>query len=67
MGVFLHFQQDPLLARTVILRNQWATEAVFKMLDDEIVKGKLGRFTAADCVRRGRIRCTPTCTRNSWP
>jgi Leucine-rich repeat (LRR) protein len=36
LGVFLHFQDDPLLARTVILQNQWATEAVFRILDDEI-------------------------------
>ncbi|MBP6811054.1 MAG: leucine-rich repeat domain-containing protein [Saprospiraceae bacterium] len=51
LGVFLHFQDDTLLARTVILQNVWATEAVFKMLDDEMVKGKLGRFTEADCQR----------------
>ena len=44
LGVFLHFQDEPLLARTVILQNTWATEAVFKMFDDEIVKGKLGHF-----------------------
>lgn len=40
-----------MLARTVILQNEWATEAVFKMLDDEAVKGAWGRFTAADCAR----------------
>lgn len=51
LGVFLHFQDDPLLARTVILQNTWATEAVFKMLDDETVKGKLGRFADEDCQR----------------
>ncbi|MFN0176887.1 MAG: COR domain-containing protein [Saprospiraceae bacterium] len=51
LGVFLHFQDDSLLARTVILQNSWATEAVFKMLDDETVKGKLGRFTEGDCNR----------------
>ncbi len=51
LGVFLHFQDDALLARTLILQNNWATEAVFKMLDDETVKGKLGRFTEADCQR----------------
>ena len=45
LGVFLHFQDDALLTRIVILQNNWATEAVFKMLDDETVKGKLGRFT----------------------
>jgi len=51
LGVFLHFQDDQLLARTVILQNQWATAAVFKVLDDEKVKGQLGRFTADDCTR----------------
>ncbi len=51
LGVFLHFQDEPLLARTVILQNTWATEAVFRMLDDETVKGKLGHFDSADCRR----------------
>ena len=51
LGVFLHFQDDWLLAKTVILQNTWATEAVFKMLDDETVKLALGRFTLQDCQR----------------
>jgi len=51
LGVFLHYQDDELLNRTVILQNHWATEAVFKILDDEIVKAQLGRFTATDCER----------------
>ena len=51
LGVFLHFQDDPLLARTVILQNEWATKAVFRILDDERVKGKVGRFTNDDCQR----------------
>ena len=52
LGVFLHFQDDPLLARTVILQNQWATEAVFRILDDETIKKKkLGRFNHDDCAR----------------
>lgn len=51
LGVFLHFQDEPLLARTVILQNTWATEAVFRMLDDETVKGRLGHFDNADCRR----------------
>jgi hypothetical protein len=54
LGVFLHFKDDELLARTVILRNDWATEAVFRILDDEVVKKKLGRFTSADCERLWR-------------
>jgi hypothetical protein len=51
LGVFLHFQDDPLLARTIVLQNQWATQAVFKMLDDETVKGYGGRFDESDCKR----------------
>ncbi len=51
LGVFLHFQDEPLLANVVILQNTWATEAVFKILDDEIVKAESGYFTSADCKR----------------
>jgi hypothetical protein len=51
LGVFLHFQDDMLLKRTVILQNEWATEAVFRLLDDEKVKGKRGRFDQEDCAR----------------
>lgn len=51
LGVFLHFQDDPLLRKTVILQNQWATDAVFRMLDDEVVKQAKGHFTLKDCRR----------------
>jgi internalin A len=51
LGVFLHFQDDSLLARTVILQNEWATSAVFRILDDETVKSHFGRFGSADCER----------------
>lgn len=51
LGVFLHFQDDPVLSDTVILQNEWATAAVFKILDDETVKAKHGRFTVADSQR----------------
>ncbi len=54
LGVFLHFQDDALLARTVILQNQWATEAVFRILDDETVKARFGRFDSDDCERLWR-------------
>ncbi len=54
LGVFLHFQDDPLLTRTVILQNQWATEAVFKILDDETIKANWGHFDVADCRRLWR-------------
>jgi hypothetical protein len=51
LGVFLHFQEDPLLSRVVILQNDWATEAVFKILDDEPTKAKKGYFNRTSCRR----------------
>ena len=57
LGVFLHFQDDPLLARTIILQNTWATEAVYRILDDEVVKGKRGRFNFEDCQRFWPDKC----------
>jgi Leucine-rich repeat (LRR) protein len=51
LGVFLHFQDDMLLKRTVILQNEWATEAVFRILEDEEVKRKRRRFGKEDYER----------------
>ncbi len=51
LGVFLHFQDESSLEKMVILQNEWATEAVFKIIDDEIVKAKSGMFTREDCRR----------------
>jgi internalin A len=52
LGVCLHFQEDKVLKNLVILKNSWATEAVFKMLDDETVKqDNMARFDALDCRR----------------
>ncbi|NTV66504.1 MAG: TIR domain-containing protein [Chlorobaculum sp.] len=51
LGVFLHFQQPRELRRTVFLQNKWVTDAVFRILDDEQVKARRGRFTLADCDR----------------
>ncbi|MCP5142179.1 MAG: hypothetical protein H6980_07500 [Gammaproteobacteria bacterium] len=52
LGVFLHFQHVPELRRTLFLQNQWVTDAVFRVLDDEDVKtSNRGRFTVADCDR----------------
>src|SRR5271166_53748 len=48
LGVCLHFQDDPLLKYTMILRPEWATTAVYKVLDMEKVHKDLGRFTRDD-------------------
>ncbi|MGE0477901.1 MAG: COR domain-containing protein [Nitrospirales bacterium] len=51
LGVFLHFQDDRLLRRMVILQNSWATDAVFRILDDPTVVKHFGHFTLLDCER----------------
>ncbi|MEH2339011.1 COR domain-containing protein [Nostoc sp.] len=48
LGVCLHFQEDPLLNKTIILKPKWGTDAVYKVLDNEEVIRKLGSFTQSD-------------------
>ncbi len=48
LGVFLHFQDDPLLNKTVILKPEWGTAAVYKALDNSKVRDNFGRFTKDD-------------------
>jgi internalin A len=44
LGICLHFQDDPLLRRTVILKPEWGTDAVYRVLDDPGVQERHGRF-----------------------
>jgi hypothetical protein len=48
LGVCLHFQDDSTLKHWVILKPQWGTTAVYKVLDNTDVKQNLGRFTNND-------------------
>ena len=48
LGVCLHFQDSTLLRNTVILKPEWGTDAVYKVLDDTQVVNNLGRFTTKD-------------------
>ena len=48
LGVLLHFKDDAALGNLVILRNTWATDAVYKVLDHERVKSRFGQFTQED-------------------
>ncbi|AUB38178.1 GTPase SAR1 family domain [Nostoc flagelliforme CCNUN1] len=48
LGVCLHFQEDPILNKTVILKPKWGTDAVYKVLDNEKVIRNLGNFTRFD-------------------
>lgn len=51
VGVFLHFQDDPLLRKSVILQKEWATAAVYRVLDDETIKDHGGQFEETDLNR----------------
>ena len=50
IGVCLHFQNEKRsrLYETVILKPEWGTNAVYKVLDNDHIKEKHGRFTESD-------------------
>lgn len=48
IGVMLHFQDNPILERMIILNNEWGTDAVYKVIDYPKVIKQKGRFTFAD-------------------
>ncbi|AFY40133.1 small GTP-binding protein [[Leptolyngbya] sp. PCC 7376] len=48
LGIILHFQDDPLLKKTVILNPEWGTTAVYQILDNKKVKDNFGLFSRAD-------------------
>ncbi|NEO37599.1 MAG: leucine-rich repeat protein [Moorea sp. SIOASIH] len=53
LGVCLHFQdqEDSLLYKTAILKPEWGTYAVYKVLDNPNVKNNKGKFTRKDLKR----------------
>jgi len=51
IGVFLHFQEDELLEKTVFLKPDWATHAVYKILDDPLLNRQNGRFNKNDAKK----------------
>ncbi|MGK7954369.1 MAG: COR domain-containing protein [Crocosphaera sp.] len=48
LGVILHFQDNLILSETVILKPEWGTDAVYKVLDNTTVKQNFGKFTNDD-------------------
>jgi internalin A len=50
LGVCLHFQDDDLLLKTVILKPTWGTDAAYKVLDNPQVIKAQGKFDRADLV-----------------
>jgi small GTP-binding protein len=48
LGVILHYRHDKLLENTVILNPEWATEAVYKLIDTRKIFENKGRFRFDD-------------------
>ena len=48
LGVFLRFVESPVLGQTVFLNPEWATDAVYKVLDNKKVQEHFGRFCFDD-------------------
>lgn len=48
LGVCLHFQENLVLQEIVVLKPEWATEAVYKVLDLQKVQKNQGHFSEAD-------------------
>jgi len=48
LGICLHYQDDPLLKRTVFLKPDWCTAAVYKVLDTRQIVLNQGHFKRAE-------------------
>ena len=48
LGIILHFQNDPLLMETLILKPAWGTDAVYKVLDSKVVRKRNGILYSGD-------------------
>lgn len=51
LGVVIHFQDDIDLKDIVFLNHEWITKSVYKILDDQFVIDKKGRFNKNDIIR----------------
>jgi len=51
IGVCLHYQTFPSLRRYLIVKNEWATEAVYRVMDDPEVNKAHGKFGLDDLAR----------------
>jgi internalin A len=59
LGIILRFQDDKLLKRTVILNPEWATEAVYSLIDTHEILLDKGRFRYDDLKRHWDLKKYP--------
>jgi len=60
LGAILFFRHDPLLGNTVILKPQWATEAVYALIDAKPIIETKGKFQFKDLPLYWGDRLYPT-------
>ncbi len=48
IGAILHFQDDPILNHLVIIQPEWATDAVYKLIENITIQQNYGRFSFDD-------------------
>lgn len=48
LGVIVHYPDDPLLKKLVVLNPDWAVDGVYKVLDTDRVQENAGRFNNSD-------------------
>jgi internalin A len=51
IGIVLYFADNPLLRHRVILKPTWATNAVYRIFEDDQIKAHWGRFNRQDCAK----------------
>ncbi|MEN8906595.1 MAG: COR domain-containing protein, partial [Clostridiales bacterium] len=51
IGVILHFQNIQMLKKIVILKPEWVTKSVYKILDDNTIIDNFGKFNFLDIER----------------
>jgi internalin A len=48
LGVFLHFQGDDILGKSIFLNKEWILEGAYRILDNSDLAKKQGKFTRHD-------------------
>ena len=48
LGIFLHYHDNEVLKHTIILKNKWAIDALFAVVDSPLITRQKGAFTDSD-------------------
>lgn len=48
LGIYIHFNDNPILGNTIFLKPDWATNAVYKLIDTKTIQMNFGKFQIND-------------------